>query len=392
MKRVLLGQLSANGDCFYTTTLARQVKHDHPDCHLTWAVSRQCRDVLRNNPHVDAVWEWDVPDAAAQRMAWDTLEQTVLRVQQGPDAFDKVCLSQIWPNNFRHYDGTVRPSILRAYGGALTVPVDSTIVLTEEERAQVEDFAATTAGGAHDYRVLVECAASSGQSFVTPAFALAVAEKVGEVLPGCLFILSTHRRLETNARNVVWADALNMRQNAALTHHCDMFVGCGSGLTVVATSEAAKPLPNIQILTARTSVYASFCHDFEYFGKPSDRFIEMGDPDVASVADAVVAELTQGHDAARARHHRPLPVSFEFYGSLIDSFLIKRGWFCDALQSVLTTAERYDGFVGLLQFAEAILLPRLTEDPAWWNPRRRAEIEPMVAAVQDGLARARGQR
>src|SRR5512138_3038540 len=43
-RRVLLGQLEANGDCVYATTVARQIKTDNPDCHLTWAIGSRCRN------------------------------------------------------------------------------------------------------------------------------------------------------------------------------------------------------------------------------------------------------------------------------------------------------------------------------------------------------------
>ena len=56
-RRILLGQLAANGDCVYATTVARQIKADDPECHLTWAIGSSYRQVIAHNPHVDAVWE-----------------------------------------------------------------------------------------------------------------------------------------------------------------------------------------------------------------------------------------------------------------------------------------------------------------------------------------------
>jgi hypothetical protein len=52
---ILLVQLYANGDCLYATTLARQIKHDYPGCHLTWAISPSCKSIIDLNPYVDAV-------------------------------------------------------------------------------------------------------------------------------------------------------------------------------------------------------------------------------------------------------------------------------------------------------------------------------------------------
>jgi|GEM_PF-3576840 len=386
MTRVLLGQLSANGDCFYATILARQFKTDDPGCHLTWAVSRRCAGVLAQNPDVDALWEWEVPEAdgpAGQERAWFAFEAAVLRRQQGPDAFDRICLSQIWPANFRRYDGTVRPGILRAYEAPITVPIDSTIRLSAEEEERVAAFVRTHGLDRRGPRILFECAANSGQSFVTPDFALEVAGRVRERLPDSLFILSTHQRRPTDLSGVVWADTLGLRENAALTHHCDLFVGCGSGLTVVATSGAAKELANIQILKAHTSVYASFHHDFLHYGKPADRFIEMGDPDAGAVAAAVVASIVAGVGAARAAWHRPLPVTFGFYQYLIDRWLLQSNHACDALESLEITMARYGACPDLVRFGRDRVLPQLKHDPAWWDAGRRRSLEAVCARLAD---------
>ena len=60
--RILLVQLFSNGDCLYATAVARQIRHDYPSCHLTWAISSGCREMIRENPHIDDVMEVnDVP-------------------------------------------------------------------------------------------------------------------------------------------------------------------------------------------------------------------------------------------------------------------------------------------------------------------------------------------
>ena len=45
------------GDCLYVTAVARQIKQDYPGCHLTWAISSRCSQVIQNNPYVDEIWE-----------------------------------------------------------------------------------------------------------------------------------------------------------------------------------------------------------------------------------------------------------------------------------------------------------------------------------------------
>ena len=56
-KRVLIINLVHNGDCLMTTAVARQLKLDDPDCHITWAISYKCRQVIENNPDIDNIWE-----------------------------------------------------------------------------------------------------------------------------------------------------------------------------------------------------------------------------------------------------------------------------------------------------------------------------------------------
>lgn len=389
MKRVLLGQMNANGDCLYATILARQIKHDDPGCHLTWAVSRRCTGVLANNPDIDALWIWDAPSGlgpVSDERAWCAFETAVLRRQQGPDAFDQICLSQIWPRNFKNFDGTVRPSILRAWNAPITVPIDSTIRLTPVEEERVADFVGNHGLDRSRRRILFECAANSGQSFVTPDFALEVARLVEESLPGCQFILSTHARKPTELTNVVWATDLGIRENLALTWHADLFIGCGSGLTVVSTADAAAPLPNIQILTAATSVYASFHHDFLHYGKPADRFVEMGDPTAADVAAAAIACLTHSVASARERWHRPLPLHFGFYRELIETWCLGRNRASDALESLGVTMERYGPRDELMRFGRERVLPALADDPAWWNPEQRAKLEPWYERLRGEIS------
>ena len=376
--KVLLGQLGSNGDCLYATTLARQLKADYPGCHLTWAVASCCAAVLRHNPYIDALWQWEVHD---WHQAWRGLTAAVLRIQQSSNPFDKVLLSQIAPENVKYFDGTVRPSIFRSYHSPITVPVDSVIALADEEKDAVARFATRIALDAYPHRILFECSSKSGQSFVSPGYAQQVAEKVSSVVDDCCFVLSTHEQISSKQNNIFSARELSIRENAELTHHCSLFVGCGSGLTVVATSEAAKPLPNIQLLAAKTSVFGSFFHDYEFWGKPTERFIERGESSVEETAAAIICYCREGLDVARAGHHRPVPLAFDFYLNFIDTQLVQRCRYVDALESLTITAARYGWDAARLRFVRARVLPLLKYDAAHMDRRRRSEIDQLVSAV-----------
>jgi ADP-heptose:LPS heptosyltransferase len=80
MARILLGQLGSNGDCLYATILARQIKKDVPDCHLTWAISSLCRPMIEHNPDVDEIWEVPVASRRDQQFTWQTFESEALRL------------------------------------------------------------------------------------------------------------------------------------------------------------------------------------------------------------------------------------------------------------------------------------------------------------------------
>lgn len=379
--RVLLGQLNSNGDCLYATILARQIKADYPECELTWAISSQCRHILIGNPHVDHIWEIQAAALSDREMSWWGFAEAVLRIQTGPEPFDRVILSQIWPANFRNYDGTIRASMLRAYAGTITVPIESVIVLQAHEIQRVERYIDQCGIRRYTHRILFECSSTSGQSYVTPDFAIEVAERICSELADCCFIISTHEPIAPTNPRIFSAREIGMRENAHLTHACTLFVGCGSGLTVVATSTAAKTLPTIQLLSSRTSMYASFCHDFEFFNKSTERFIEMGDAAAETVVSAIIACCREGLVAARATYHKPLPLIFDFYLELIDQWLVQRGHYFDALESLSVTADRYGWRDELIGFAKERVIPSMHLDKMNCDLQSKSRAETLVGLI-----------
>ena len=159
MTRILLGMLGSNGDCLYTTAIARQIKRDFPGCHLTWAVASLCRNVLFNNPDIDALWEIPLASWSDMDRAWQLFEIEAHSLASSGH-FDHVFLTQVSPGRFANYDGTVRPSLFRNYPRQISVPVDVTINLDAEEKAAVDAwFASSPAADASQVgtlRMLVE--------------------------------------------------------------------------------------------------------------------------------------------------------------------------------------------------------------------------------------------
>lgn len=382
--RILLGQLGANGDCLYATALARQVRHDYPDAELTWAISAPCRHLLVNNPHVDKVLTIDMPARDRQPAAWAALEREALAGSLS-GRYERVILSQIAPANFHRYDGTIRPSIMRAYGAPITVPITPVLRLTPEEIGGVETFSARHGLAGHKHRILIECAALSGQSYMTPTFALDLARQLVARLPDVCVLLSSHLPVDTGGSPVIIdASSLSMRQTAALTHHCSLFIGAGSGLTVVTTSDAAARLPSLILLNGATAMYASFHHDLTYWGEDTGHLIEMADVGIDQVM-ACVLTMAEGRQAeAKARFHWEAPVHFDFYLSQLDQFLLRHGRFADAADAITLAANRYGWHEALLSFARARILPNLNNDPALWFKERSIAAEVFRTHVDDG--------
>ncbi len=379
--RILLGQLGSNGDCLYATTIARQIKHDFPGCHLTWAISSLCRRVIYNNPDVDDVWELPVDhwqDMDRQWMAFET--EAWQRVAKGD--FDHAFMTQICPNYFHNYDGTIRPSQFRNYPHPITVPVETVIEVTVDEQQRVDEWLWTHNVDAFGKVVLFECSSKSGQSFMTPAMALNIAMNVVEKDPDVCFILSTHEPIDLKHPQIIHGGKLSLRETAALTHHVDLFIGCGSGVTVVATSGAAKPaLPNIQVLDKDTSVFASFKHDFEFFNKPSSHFLETTKNDVNHLALTIKMSLDEGLPRAQEKFGESLTLDFTWYFELIDRVLLRQRRYIDAANSLLVTAERYGWRDDLCDFGQAFVLPFLKLDDRAIFPNRKKTIDDLQQSI-----------
>src|ERR1041385_4197121 len=349
MTRLLLGQLGANGDCLYATILARQIRHDFPGAHITWAISSQCVDVLRNNPFVDEIWVVPIPGWTEHATAWCAFEREAVRRLMRHD-FDHAFLSQIWPNNFQNFDGTIRPSILRSYGRPITVPIENIVYLTDGEIERANAFAKTSGMMSFEHRILFECSSKSGQSFVTPELAQDVADLVYQALPDATIVFSTNVPMTLRHANSRYAGALSLRESAQLTRQCSLFVGCGSGGTVAATSTAGAGVPMIQLLMARTSMFASFAHDFEHFGLPSDHILEMSDERPARIADCIVTACREGIGSAQAQFGSRIPLHFDHYFLLTDWNLFAQKRYLDAAVSLTATAERYGWRPELIAF------------------------------------------
>ena len=383
MTKILLGQLTANGDCVYATILARQLRHDNPDAHITWAVSSQCAGLLKNNPDIDETWEIPVQGWNAHELMWRVFEREAVKRYLRRE-FDEILLSQVWPDNARNYDGTVRPSILRSFGRPITVPIENVIRMTDREIETVSAFVADAGIDAFEHRILFECSSRSGQSFVTPDIAQDIADKIYAILPDATVIFTTNEAMTLRDERSRYAGDLSLREIAHLTHSCSLFVGAGSGCTVLATSTAAKPLPFVLLLKADTSVFASFAHDFEYFDIVHPGIVEMTDEDPGRIASCIALVCREGTGPALGEFGGCIPVTFDHYGQVLERNLLPQQRYLDAARSLMTTAARYGWTDELIRFGEDRIAPGLTRDPSWFFTNAREFGDEFRDALAEG--------
>jgi hypothetical protein len=382
MKKILLGQLSSNGDVAYATILARQLRHDNPDAHLTWAVSSPYAGLLKNNPHINEIWQVPVEGWNWNAKIWRLFEREAIRRYRRRE-FDEILLSQITPSNVSNYDGTVRPSILRSLGRPITVPIENVVRLTDDEIEKVEAYVRDNEIDKFEQRILFECETRSGQSFVTPDLAQEIAQKLYALLPNATVIFSAAGPITLRDQRSRYAGRLSLREVAHLTHFCSVFVGAGSGGTVMATSTAAKLLPTVLLLSAETSVFASFAHDFEYFGIDHPGIIEITHQSPGHIASCIALVCREGAAPALPEFGVRIPVHFEHYRKIVETNLLRSQRYLEAARSLLITAERYGWIEELIKFGEERIAPNLAIDPGSFFVDNRTFSDRFRAALAD---------
>ena len=346
-KKILIGHLASFGDCLYVTTLAKQIKFDYPNCHLTWAIGSMYSSILNNNPHVDEVWEIPLYSRDDVFPTWYEFQQTATEKYKKGE-FDQIFLTQIYhdPENFRTYDGTLRSSIFRFYGKPITVDVSPVICLSQDEVENVHRFAQAYNLSDNKNVILFECSAKSEQSFITEEFAIKLAKKIADQLPNWKILLSSNIKIPTiyQSLNIIDASSLSFRENAELTKYCSLLIGGSSGISWLTTSDWATRLPMIQLLRADKSMYASFIYDHKYQELPIEHIIEIQDNTVEHVLSCVLTVVNEGFPIARSIYHQEIQLDFTFYWKTIISILYRKKLkkrFRQFFSSLFYTIQRY---------------------------------------------------
>lgn len=305
--QILLVQLFSNGDCLFATAVARQIKHDHPSCELTWAIAGSCRHIIAHNPYVDHVLE--VNEVAKDDVASFRRFRKKIMQQKSAGVWDEVFITHNMDKNLAFYDGTIRGMILRAYPKKMTVPLQPVLQLTDDEKGRVEAFALKHGLQHFKHVIIWEYAPQSGQNHFTENFVTTLSEKITS-LPSVCLILSSARKFPST-HNIIDASSLSIRENAALTHFCNLMIGCSSGITWLSTSSAGKFLPMIQLLNPGAAFLNVPSVDFTRHGIQHNGLIEMGDYDEQKIFLCVKEIVEQGFVQASAKYNQSFPLQFK---------------------------------------------------------------------------------
>ncbi|MBX7174439.1 MAG: hypothetical protein K1X72_25930 [Pyrinomonadaceae bacterium] len=302
-KKFLIGQLGRFGDCLYATTIAKQIKNDFPESHLTWAINKNYKTILDLNPFVDEVWEIPNSFGDYSKEGWEKFEKEALE-RKAKGEFDEIIFSQIPPRNWIKFDGTIRQTILNAYEKPITVSVEPIIRLTQKEIDNVKEFAKQNNLAKFKNVILFECAPGSGQSNVNVEFALRISKAIVEKNKDICFILSTNQRLDLDSLQIIDANRLSFRENAELTKYCSLLIGCSSGITWLSTSDWAKKLPMVQLLNEESLIYAGVHFDFELNNLDYSQVLELTNFDERKVIDSVESILYLGFEKTKPNFHQ----------------------------------------------------------------------------------------
>ncbi len=316
-KRILLVQLFSNGDCLYATTIARQIKEDFPGCHLTWAIAGFCKSIISHNPYVDEILEINQV-AKNDVTSFRKFKKKIFR-EKKEGKWGEIFVTHNMDDNLALYDGTIRGMIFRAYPFPIRVPVQPILNLTDEEKQKVKQFAEQHNLPGFKNIVLWEFAAQSGQTKLSFDFVMKSAIQISE-LPETCVILSSARQFEGNSK-IIDASVLSVRENAALTHHCNLLIGCSSGITWLSTSTAARQLPMLQLLDSQSYFRNAPSTDFERYGVSTEQLIELIQFDKNKIFDCVKLIFEKDIKEAKKIFNEELPIQFNTTRKIVYNLL-----------------------------------------------------------------------
>jgi len=344
-KKILLALLNSNGDCLYGTVVARQIKEvDFPGCHLTWAVNAKCKQTLLHNPHIDEIWEIPTEKILTTTSEWRRfVKQAEQRKSQGD--FDSIFYIQIIDNNLINLNGEVRQSIFKNYPFRITVSNQPVLQLSETEISNAQQFAQQHRLKDFKHVILLECGPESFTSALNIDSCLNLAKKITASRKDIAFILSSNKTISETNNQIIDGSSLSFRENAAITHYCDLFIGCSSGISWLCTSTAAKSLPKIIIINDKMLLNTSMSDDHEKAGLSSEHIIEIHETKTVllKLEDCLMECLNGNFQVAKKQFHQKFQRKNFKYLYLLSKSSFSQMKLLFPLQALIT-AIKTDGF------------------------------------------------
>lgn len=327
MDSILLGHLNSLGDCLFATVIARQIKEvDFPGCRLTWAIGAGCRNVIRNNPYVDDIWEVPTEHHLADSAEWEDFAAEAER-RKANGEFDHVFLTQIISRNWVNFDGGIRSSVYNNYPFPISVPHQPVVRLTPDEIENVRKFAHQYRLGEYKSVILIEYSSES--------FCNALNEETGPVLAeelasdDSLVILTSRTPRPAANPRILDASSLSFRENLELARYCNLFIGCSSGISWLLTSDTANRLDSILVINRHNYVFPSMIYDHNHLGMPTNHIIEVisDHESIAKVIKCVRTVRADGFESARSLFNENLTsANYDYMSTLLQTTITTADW------------------------------------------------------------------
>jgi hypothetical protein len=323
-KRILLIQLYSNGDCLYATTIAQQIKQDHPNCILQWMILQPLASILKDNPFVDELVLMDKTNGEEGEATYN--RANAIATQRIADQLtDVFYFTQLLWDNLSNYDGCIRRSIYRGYDKEITVDKTPILVLDEAENNAVNAFVQTHNLTSYKHVILFETSPLSGQVLLSEEDIIHIASSITS-LPNTCIILSSYKSFNVQAANAFDGSVLSIRETVGLTHFCNLLIGCSSGITWGSLSTAGKQLPMIQLLSADAYYYNPPSIDFAFSGIEQKELIELFHFAPKDLIDAVKKIVEVDFESAKKKFHQTAKNKFAMHRGIVHH-LLKRGKF-----------------------------------------------------------------
>ena len=287
---ILLVQLGSNGDCLFVTTIAKQIKEvDYPGSILTWMIGSNCSHIIENNHFIDKKIIVPIKDINDLWFKRNNINDT-LKNETENYHFDKIIITDFTIQNSILRYGTTRSTLFRSYNHRISISPEPQIFLYKKEIENVLQFCKINSINKCENIILFECSPQSGQSNINIERAIKIAELLTKNNKSIKILVSSNNAFFHESDRIIDASCLTFRENAELFNYCNLFIGCSSGLTWLATSNWSKKIPMIQTISPHFKNYiipASVKTDFKYLGLNHNHVIELYNPSDILIANCV---------------------------------------------------------------------------------------------------------